>query len=126
MAARPTPPRTDVEVTRALNAASRGHARWRRTEGRIIDWYGVSVYYAKPNQPYGRSTQARGYLTHLVAHGYLAWRSGRLAGQMIRWRCGGSTQHFVLLGEPNSPLCPVCVALAFGRGNLTISAAATP
>lgn len=114
MSARPTPPRTDRDTTRALHAASRGHAKHKATHGPVIDWCGRTVYKAQPRQPYGRSTHARGYLTHLTTHLYIAWRHGALVGQLVRWRCGGSTEHFVLLAEPNSPLCPVCVAYAYG------------
>jgi hypothetical protein len=113
MAARPTSPRSDIDTTRALNAAGRcGHAKFRRTHGHIITWYGRAVYYARPKMPYGRSTQARAYMTHLTTHGYIAWRGGRAVGAMVWWRCGGSTQHFELLAEPSSPLCPVCVGRA--------------
>lgn len=123
MPARPTPPRTDLDTTRALVAASRGHAKYKATRGPVIDWCGRTVYKAEPRQPYGRSTHAKGYLTHLNAHLYIAWRQGKPVGQLMRWRCGGSTQHFVLLAEPTSPLCPVCVAMLIGRSGIQINVA---
>lgn len=117
MAARPTPPRSDIDTTRALNAASR-HRPKATGDGRVVLLYGRSVHHATPNRPYGRSTHARGYLTHIATRMYVAWMTGRHVGHMVWWRCGGSTQHFVLLAEPNSPLCPVCVAYSYGRDNL--------
>jgi hypothetical protein len=104
----------DIEVRRALNAGSRGHwAHKRRNNGPVITWdHGITVYRATANQPYGRSTQSRSYLTHVTSTLYLAWRGGHHAGALIKWRCGGSTNHFRLLAEPDSPLCPICLAVA--------------
>jgi hypothetical protein len=102
----------DIETRRALNAAAGGHHTHKRTTpGPVIRWEGRIVHLARAKQPYGRSTHARGYLTHVCGPLYLAWRRGRHVGAMVRWRCGGTTNHFVLLAEPNSPLCPICVAL---------------
>lgn len=107
-----------IETRRALNAAARGHhAHKRRTPGPVIRWEGHTVNLAQHRQPYGRSTHGRGYLTHVAGALYLAWRRGRYAGALIRWRCGGTTNHFQLLGEPNSPLCPICVAIAMRNPN---------
>lgn len=102
-----------IEARRALNAGSRGHqAHKRRTVGPVIHLEGHTVYLAQANQPYGRATSARSYLTHVTGSLYLAWRRGRYVGALLKWRCGGSTNRFTLLGEPNSPLCPICVAAA--------------
>jgi hypothetical protein len=109
----------DADTARALYGAARCHARWRNTRpGLVYSHGGRAVYYARPNRPYGRSMQARGYLTHAPAHIYLAWRRGRIIGRLVKWRCGGDSKHFELLAEPTSPMCPVCLAAVIGRGNL--------
>jgi hypothetical protein len=111
----------DIETVRALYGASRCRARWRTTRiGPVYERLGRTVYYARPNRPYGRSTQARAYLTHIPAHVYVAWRGGRIVGQLVRWRCGGDSKSFEFTVEPTSPLCPVCLAGAIGRPNTRV------
>jgi hypothetical protein len=98
---------SDRRTEWALSSAMRGHRRWRTNVH--VRAYDTTVTRASPNRPYGRSIHGRGYLTHLPRDVYLAWRGGRLVGARTRWCCGGATALFVLLDEPNSPLCPLCL-----------------
>lgn len=94
----------DRTTFQALNAISR-----RRGPKPPYTYAGRCVVRGAARLPYGRSTHARGFLTHVVEGVYTAWMSGRLVGMMVRWRCGPMTDRFRLMDEPNSPLCPVCV-----------------
>lgn len=103
---------TELEVVRALNAASlptqarTGRHRWRLVAP--CRSRGFQIRVAETCLPFGRSTNGNGYLTHVVSGLLLAWRHGRLMGAQVRWRCGARTMVFRLLDEPNSVLCPVC------------------
>lgn len=100
------------EVWWAINAASRRNGR------RLVPPYrygSLWVTGATPRHPYGRSTHASAFLTHLVVAVFMAWRSGRLVGWMARWRCGASTAHFRLVDEPDSVVCPACMIERIGR-----------
>lgn len=94
----------DRATYRALNAMSR-----RRGPTPPYTYAGRRVTRGSTRLPYGRSSHARGFLTHVVEGVYMAWMAGELAGTMVRWRCGPMTDRFRLLDEPSSPLCPVCM-----------------
>lgn len=96
----------DRDVHWAFAAADR-----RKGPRRLVPPYryrSVLVTEAAPRLPFGRSVHASGYLTHLVAAVYLAWRHGRVVAMHARWRCGSGTLHFRLLDEPDSTVCPAC------------------
>lgn len=63
----------------------------------------------RPRLPYGRSTQGRGYLTHVPHTILFAWHKGAMAGRMVAWWCGARTAYFRLIDEPSSPLCRMCL-----------------
>lgn len=108
----------DREVWWALNRAARvgkptGRNRWRLEPP--FHMHGLLVTAGSPNLPYSRSTATQGHLTHAAHTILFAWRGGVLAGRMVAWHCGARSAHFVLLDEPNSPLCQMCVFQARGR-----------
>lgn len=70
--------------------------------------YGVAVTEGRISAPYGRSTHASAYLTHIPRGLLLAWRGGRFRVAQMTWRCGGRTTTFRLLEEPTSTVCPAC------------------
>jgi hypothetical protein len=97
----------DRDIHWAFNVADR-----RRGPRRFVPpyrWGGILVTEAAAHHPYGRSTHTAGYLTHVVAAVYLAWRGGHLTAAHARWRCGAGTTHFRLVAEPDSVVCPACV-----------------
>lgn len=101
------------EVWWALNAADR-----RKGPRRLMPpyrWGTLYVTEAAPRRPYGRSTHASAYLTHLVVAVYIAWRRGKPVGVLARWRCGAGTPHFRLVDEPDSVVCPACMLERVGR-----------
>lgn len=98
----------DLEVHRALNGATYRRVLARHGFGSPFRRGDVTVIPGLVRHPFGRSTHARGYLTHVVRDVHLAWRRGRLVGVKARWRCGGGSMHFQLGDEPTSPICPVC------------------
>lgn len=103
----------DREVWRALHSArfTRGRRQWLPPYR-----YGpMRVTAAVVRHPYGRSTHASGYLTHLVGAVHIAWLRGRPVGWMAFWRCGARTGRFELCDEPNSPVCPACTIERPGR-----------
>lgn len=107
----------DREVRWAFSAATgryywgrnRKPAGWREP-GLVLSKHGVTVYRSRRCLPYGESTHARGYLTHIADAVYTAWRGGRMVGQMVRWWCSSTTTLFRLSSEASGPLCPMCVA----------------
>jgi hypothetical protein len=113
MTAAPGAPGTwDREMWWALNAvtlpgmARAGRHRWRLVAP--ITHRGFRITVAAVRHPYGRSTHASAYLSHILAGVLLVWRSGVLRGAQARWRCGARTIHFRLLDEPDSVICPAC------------------
>lgn len=70
--------------------------------------YGYTIRSGVARQPWGRSTHARGYLSHVVRQVMIAWRSGQFRGAVAQWRCGSSTRFFELEAEPSGPICPLC------------------
>lgn len=106
------------DVWWALNRSARigqptGRNRWRTAPpfhydegrgGRVLLITG-----GRPRLPYGRSTQGRGYLTHVPHTVLMAWHRGALTGRMVAWHCGARTAYFRLIDEPSSPLCRMCL-----------------
>jgi len=86
------------------------HAAGRRRHGLTPPYRsrGYLVLAADHRAPWGRSTHASGYLSHAVSLVVVAWRGGRVAGGLARWRCGAATRHFRLEMEPSGPICPLC------------------
>jgi hypothetical protein len=107
-------------------AAATGRFYWGRNRkpegwrepGLVLRQNGVTVYRSARCLPYGESTHARGYLTHIADAVYTAWRGGRLVGQMVRWWCSSTTTLFRLAGEASGPLCPVCVVAVTRAGGV--------
>lgn len=100
----------DRSILWALNAASRGHASRKRSYGRITDTHGCSVYAARPNRPYSVGTKGTARWSHFPKVVYMAWRNGRMVGQLIRWRCGATSMTFQLTDKPDRPICRLCAA----------------
>jgi hypothetical protein len=95
----------------ALNRAARvgrptGRARWRLAPP--FNYGGLRITAGEPRLPWGRSRHARSYLTHMPVAILFAWRKGALAGHVVVWKCGARTAYFMLLDEPNSPICGMC------------------
>lgn len=109
------------DVWFALNRAARvgrgqGRHRWRLAPPFRYNhggWDGLNrnlmVTAGTPRLPYGRSTHARGYMTHLPHTILFAWHEGLMVGRMMAWHCGARTAYFTLADEPTSPLCPMCL-----------------
>lgn len=98
------PGSANLDLRRALHAA--GRRRFGLTAPYTL--YGYRVTEAQPNMPWGRSTHARGYLSHAVSMIVIGWRRGRPVGSLVRWRCGGTTACFDLEPEPSGVVCPLC------------------
>lgn len=102
----------DRAVWWALNRAARvgapsGRHRWRSAPP--FHYQGLLVTSGTPRLPWGRSTVARARLTHVPHTILFAWRGERLAGRMVAWWCGARTAYFVLLDDPGSQVCRMCL-----------------
>lgn len=109
--------RPELEIWWAFNAASRTRT-WRRLVPPFTwrtETGNLRITEAESRHPYGRSSHASAYLTHLVAAIYLAWRNGQLVAAYARWRCGAGTRKFRLIDEPESVVCPACTIERIGR-----------
>lgn len=111
------------DVWWALNRSARvgrgtGRHRWRQTPPFYTqyDQRQILVTAGRPQLPYGRSTQGRGYLTHMPHTVMFAWHKGELIGRMIAWHCGARTAYFRFAAEPDSPLCRMCL-FRLGEGD---------
>jgi hypothetical protein len=102
----------DIEARRALNRFSlpNQHRTGRSARNLVAPGYSFGYYVgvAETDLPYGRSTHRSGYLSHLVRGILLVWKKGKLLESQARWYCGGRSESFTLLQEPNSPICPAC------------------
>lgn len=98
----------DRTARRALVAANRRRTRYAPRRSFPYRYGDIVVTHARPAHPFGRSTHARGYLTHIVDSLFIAWRRGRFVEAGARWRCGAMGHYFAMMDEPTSPVCPAC------------------
>jgi hypothetical protein len=98
----------DYTARRALVAANRRRNRYAPRTSFPFRYGDVVVTRAAAHHPFGRSTHARGYLTHIVDSLFIAWRRGQPIEAGARWRCGAMGHYFTMMDEPTSPVCPAC------------------
>jgi len=90
----------DLNIIRALNYASGGAARWQMKVGHKYHYENVTVTRAIPRLGYGYSLNQNAILQHKVAKLFLAWRRGKLVGQLVRWSCGITSTNFAMTKDP--------------------------
>lgn len=100
--------RRDFAITRALHYASTGNYRWQVGIGFTGTYEGVTVIRARPNLAYGHSVTRRARFSHRVSKVFIAFHRGRVVGQLVRWRCGGTSMNFKMT-ESLSSRFPPCI-----------------
>lgn len=109
----------DYELRRALNwrmlpnQENAGRHIFRIAAPGMSNGFYISV--GETDIPYGRSVHTSAYLTHVVKGVLLAWKRGKLRGSQVRWRCGATSNKFILLNEPTSVICPACTLIRVPR-----------